>query len=92
MAATRDWGGELEAQQNLLTKQQHQLDAQRSQISTLQKKLGVSTPEEEADVPAAEYRRVFLATAAFLLWDSASMSIAAFTSGMEGDLGQVETL
>ena len=79
------WRNELEALQQLLASQQ-------SQINALQKQLGVSTPEDEADVPAAEYRRLFLATAAFLLWDSIAMSIAAFTSGMEGDLGQVETL
>ena len=80
-----EWRNELERLQRLLAKQQQQME--------LQKQLGVPADgAEEVDLPAAEYRRVFLATAAFLLWDSLAMSIAAFTSGMEGVLGQVETL
>ena len=92
MAATRDWGGELEAQQNLLTKQQHQIDAQRSQIHTLQKQLGVPN-EAEVDLPAAEYNRVFAATVALLVYNVASMMVSSFTAGgIEGNLSQVEYL
>ena len=80
-----EWRSELAALQRLLARQQLQIDA-------LHKQLGAPADAEEVDLPAAEYRRVFLATAAFLLWDSTAMSIAAFTSGMEGVLGQVETL
>ena len=80
-----EWRHELEALQRLLARQQ-------LQINSLHKQLGTPADAEEVDLPAVEYRRVFLATAAFLLWDSAAMSIAAFTSGMEGVLGQVETL
>ena len=90
MAATRDWGGELEAQQNLLTKQQHQIDAQRSQINSLQKQLGVPN-EAEVDLPAAEYNRVFTATVALLVYNVASMLVSSFTAGgIEGNLSQLE--
>ena len=92
MAATRDWGGELEAQQNLLTKQQHQIDAQRSQINSLQKQLGVRN-EAEVDLPAAEYNRVFAATVALLVYNVASMLVSSFTAGgLEGNLSQLEYL
>ena len=37
--AAEGWRGELEAQKFLLTKQQSQIDTQRSQIATLQKQL-----------------------------------------------------
>ena len=81
------WRNELEALQQLLASQQ-------SQIITLQKKLGVSTPEDEADVPAAEYRRVFLVGALFLLCNNVMMLTIAFASGRgnEGNLGQVESV
>ena len=69
-----------------------ELEAATRMNAELQKQLGAPADAEDVDLPAAEYRRVFLATAAFLLWDSIAMSIAAFTSGMEGVLGQVETL
>ena len=92
MAATRDWGGELEAQQNLLTKQQSQIDAQRSQIIALQKQLGVPN-EAEVDLPAAEYNRVFAATVALLVYNVASIMVSSFTAGgIEGNLSQAEYL
>ena len=85
MAATRDWGGELEAQQNLLTKQQHQ-------ISLLQKQLGVPN-EADVDLPAAEYNRVFAATIALLVGNVVSWLVSSFTAGgLEGNLNQVDCL
>ena len=87
MATTRDWGGELEAQQLLLIKQQ-------SQISVLQKQLGCA-PEDDAevDLPAAEYNRVFAATIALLVYNVASIMVSSFTAGgIEGNLSQLEYL
>ena len=86
MATTRDWGGELEAQQLLLIKQQ-------SQISVLQKQLGCA-PEDDAevDIPAAEYNRVFAATVALLIYNVASMMVISFirtAGGIEGNLSQI---
>ena len=93
MAATRDWGGELEAQQLLLNEQQSQIDAQRLQIDTLQKQLGVPNEAEDVDLPAAEYNRVFAATIALLVYNVASMMVSSFTAGgLEGNLSQVEYL
>ena len=84
MAATRDWGGELEAQQLLLIKQQ-------SQIDNLQKQLGCA-PEDDAevDIPAAEYNRVFAATVALLIYNCSSGLVISFTAagGIEGHLSQ----
>ena len=82
-----EWRNELEALQRLLAKQQ-------SQIEGLQKQLGVSAPEDEADVPASEYRRVFLVGALFLLCNNVMMLTIAFASGRgnEGNLGQVESV
>ena len=85
MAASDEWRGELEAQQNLLTKQQHQ-------ISLLQKQLGVPN-EADVDLPAAEYNRVFAATIALLVYNVASMLVSSFTAGgIEGNLSQLEYL
>ena len=84
MATTRDWGGELEAQQLLLIKQQ-------SQIDNLQKQLGCA-PEDDAevDIPAAEYNRVFAATVALLIYNCSSGLVISFTAagGIEGNLSQ----
>ena len=82
-----EWRNELEALQRLLAKQQ-------SQIEGLQKQLGVSAPEDEADVPASEYRRVFLVGALFLLCNNVMMLTIAFASGRgnEGNLGQVHSV
>ena len=90
--AAEGWRGELEAQKFLLTKQQSQIDAQRSQISTLQKQLGVPN-EADVDLPAAEYNRVFAATVALLVYNVASMMVSSFTAGgLEGNLSQIEYL
>ena len=94
MAASDEWRSELEAQQNLLTKQQSQIDAQWLQINTLQKKLGCA-PEDDAevDLPAAEYNRVFAATVALLVYNVASIMVSSFTAGgIEGNLSQAEYL
>ena len=83
-----EWRNELEALQRLLASQQ-------LQIEMLQKQLGVpADAAEEVDVPAAEYRRVFLVGTLFLLYDSAMMLIITFASGRgdEGNLGQVESV
>ena len=92
--AAEGWRGELEAQKFLLTKQQSQIDTQRSQIATLQKQLGCA-PEDDAevDLPAAEYNRVFAATIALLVYNVASMLVSSFTAGgIEGNLSQLEYL
>ena len=86
--AMDEWRSELEALQRLLASQQ-------LQIEMLQKQLGVpADAAEEVDVPAAEYRRVFLVGTLFLLYDSAMMLIITFASGRgdEGNLGQVESV
>ena len=90
MAASDEWRRELEAQQNLLTKQQHQIDAQRSQINTLQKQLGVRN-EADVDLPAAEYNRVFAVTVALLICNCSAGLVISFTAvgGIEGNLSQV---
>ena len=84
-----EWRHELEALQRLLARQQLQIDA-------LHKQLGAPADDdaEEVDVPAAEYRRVFLVGTLFLLYDSAMMLTIAFASGRgdEGNLGQVESV
>ena len=89
--AAEGWRGELEAQKFLLTKQQSQIDVQRTQINALQKQLGCA-PEDDAevDLPAAEYNRVFAVTIALLIYNVASMVVIAFTAGgIEGNLSQV---
>ncbi len=89
MATTRDWGGELEAQQLLLIKQQ-------SQINTLQKQLGCAPEDdaEEVDIPAAEYNRVFAATVALLIYNFSAGLVISFTAagGIEGNLSQLNYL
>ena len=84
-----EWRHELEALQRLLANQQ-------KQIEVLQKQVGVPADDdaEEVDIPAAEYRRVFLVAILFLLYDSAMMLTIAFASGRgnEGNLGQVESV
>ena len=92
--AAEPWRCNLEAQQLLLTKQQSQIDAQRTKIDTLQKQLGCA-PEDDAevDLPAAEYNRVFAATVALLVYNIASMLVSSFTAGgIEGNLSQLEYL
>ena len=88
-AMDSEWRHELEALQRLLARQQLQIDA-------LHKQLGAPADDdaEEVDVPAAEYRRVFLVGTLFLLYDSAMMLTIAFASGRgdEGNLGQVESV
>ena len=84
-----EWRHELEALQRLIARQQTQIDE-------LQKQLGAPADDdaEEVDVPAAEYRRVFLVGTLFLLYDSAMMLTIAFASGRgnEGNLGQVHSV
>ena len=69
------WRNELEALQRLLAKQQQQ-------IEILQKQLGAPADDdaEEADVPAAEYRRAFLVVTLIQFTASAYWLIIAFTS------------
>ena len=81
-----EWRNELEALQRLLASQQ-------SQISTLQKQVGVPEDDAEVDLPAAEYNRVFAATIALLVYNVASMLVSSFTAGgLEGNLSQIEYL
>ena len=92
--AAEPWRCNLEAQQLLLTKQQSQIDAHGLKISALQKQLGCAPEDDaEADLPAAEYNRVFAATIALLVYNVASMRVSSFTAGgLEGNLSQVEYL
>ena len=81
------WKIELEALQQLLARQQ-------SQINILEKQLGAPADDaEEMDLPAAEYRRVFAVTVAFIVYTNASMLASSFTAGgIEGNLSQLEYL
>ena len=80
------WRNELEALQQLLARQQ-------TQIEVLQKQVGVPAAAEDVDLPAAEYNRVFAATIALLVYNVASIMVSSFTAGgIEGNLSQLEYL
>ena len=78
------WRNELEALQQLLARQQ-------TQIEVLQKQVGVPAAAEDVDLPAAEYNRVFAATVALLIYNCSSGLVISFTAagGIEGNLSQI---
>ena len=48
--------------------------------------------DEEADLPAAEYARITYVTVALLIYVNVSMVVSICTTGVEGNLSQIEYL